>query len=39
MKKKISIYLAGSIKKGHEKTNESFWTDEGMSQLKQCLLQ
>lgn len=24
---KISIYLAGSIKKGHEKEDELFWTD------------
>jgi len=34
---KISIYLAGSIKKGHEKANESFWTDEDMLFLKKNL--
>jgi hypothetical protein len=33
----ISIYLAGSIKKGHEKANESFWTDEDMLFLKKTL--
>jgi hypothetical protein len=37
MDAKISIYLAGSIKKGHEKTNESFWTDEDMLFLKESL--
>lgn len=37
--KKIAIYLAGSIKKGHEKTDESFWTDQNMDQLKHCLPQ
>lgn len=26
--KKIAIYLAGSIKKGHENPNETFWTEE-----------
>lgn len=35
--KKIAIYLAGSIKKGHEKTDESFWTTEDMDFLKQRL--
>lgn len=39
MKKKIAIYLAGSIKKGHEKIDASFWTDQDMNQLKQCLPQ
>jgi hypothetical protein len=37
MDTKISIYLAGSIKKGHEKANESFWTDEDMLFLKNNL--
>ena len=34
---KVAIYLAGSIKKGHENTNESFWTDEDMKYLRDCL--
>lgn len=34
---KISIYLAGSIKKGHEKAGETFWTDEDMLLLKKNL--
>src|SRR5690348_7658831 len=34
MKSKIAIYLAGSIKKGHEKSDESFWTEEDMDFLK-----
>lgn len=33
----ISIYLAGSIKKGHEKADESFWTDDDMLLLKKIL--
>lgn len=37
MKKKIAIYLAGSIKKGHEKSDESYWTDEDMSLIKNNL--
>lgn len=37
MKLKIAIYLAGSIKKGHEKSDESFWTDEDMALLKKSL--
>ena len=37
MNKKISIYLAGSIKKGHDRTDESFWTEEDMSFLKKTL--
>ena len=37
MNTKISIYLAGSIKKGHEKADESFWTDEDMLFLKKNL--
>ena len=37
MDAKISIYLAGSIKKGHEKADESFWTDEDMLFLKKSL--
>lgn len=30
MTKKIGIYLAGSIKKGHESKHESFWTENDM---------
>lgn len=37
MSSKIAIYLAGSIKKGHEKSGETFWTDEDMSILKKSL--
>ncbi len=37
MKSKIAIYLAGSIKKGHEKADETFWTDEDMSLLRKSL--
>lgn len=37
MDTKISIYLAGSIKKGHEKADESFWTDQDMLFLKKSL--
>lgn len=34
MKTKIAIYLAGSIKKGHENPQESFWTENDISSLK-----
>lgn len=37
MKTKIAIYLAGSIKKGHEKSNESYWTPEDLESLKNYL--
>jgi hypothetical protein len=37
MEAKISIYLAGSIKKDHEKADESFWTDDDMAFLKKEL--
>lgn len=37
MDAKISIYLAGSIKKGHERADESFWTDADMLFLKKAL--
>lgn len=37
MNEKISIYLAGSIKKDHERTDESFWTDDDMVFLKKIL--
>lgn len=37
MNEKIAIYLAGSIKKGHENAQESYWTDEDMLVLKRCL--
>lgn len=34
---KIGIYLAGSIKKGHEKADETYWTEEDMSLIKKTL--
>lgn len=34
MKQKIAIYLTGSIKKGHEASNESYWTQEDISRIK-----
>ncbi len=34
MKTKIAIYLAGTIKKGHESANETYWTDEHMQLLR-----
>jgi hypothetical protein len=37
MGQKVAIYLAGSIKKGHEQSNESYWTDEDMDLLKKSL--
>jgi hypothetical protein len=37
MKKKIAIYLAGSIKKQHEKMDETYWTDEDMTLIKSSL--
>jgi len=37
MKKNIAIYLAGSIKKSHENPNESFWSEEDISQLRSFL--
>lgn len=37
MKNKIAIYLAGSIKKGHENSSESYWTESDMSFLKDHL--
>jgi hypothetical protein len=37
MKQKIAIYLAGSIKKCHEKSDESYWTDEDIFFLKNKL--
>ncbi len=33
----ISIYLAGSIQKGHEKGNELFWTEDHLQELRQHL--
>lgn len=38
MKKRFAIYLAGSIKKGHENPRESFWTEGDILFLKQALL-
>ena len=35
MKSKIAIYLAGSIKKGHENSNNSYWTDTDMDLLRE----
>jgi hypothetical protein len=37
MKQKLALYLAGSIKKGHEKADELFWTAEDMNFLKNHL--
>lgn len=37
MKSKIAIYLAGTIKKGHENSKESFWTEEDITYLKENL--
>lgn len=37
MKRKVAIYLAGSIKKGHEKSDESYWTEEDMRLLQKIL--
>lgn len=37
MKTKIAIYLAGRIKKDHEKSDEFFWSEETISQLKMGL--
>lgn len=34
---KISIYLAGSIQKGHERGNELFWTEDDMRFLQKAL--
>ncbi len=39
MKPRIAIYLAGSIKKGHENPNESFWTEEDIQLLRATLKQ
>ncbi|HSW87359.1 MAG TPA: hypothetical protein VLG49_07685 [Rhabdochlamydiaceae bacterium] len=37
MKSKIAIYFAGSIKKAHESSDDSFWTPEDLSVLKENL--
>lgn len=37
MGSEIAIYLSGSIKKGHEKSDDSFWTDEDMQLLRDNL--
>lgn len=34
MSKKVGIYLAGSIKKGHENPHESFWTEKDIALLQ-----
>lgn len=39
MTKKIGIYLAGSIKKGHENPQESFWTDDDIACLQKSFSQ
>jgi hypothetical protein len=38
MNEKISIYLAGSIKKGHKRSDGFFWMDDDMAFLKKILL-
>lgn len=37
MKRHVGIYLAGSIKKGHEKNDDTYWTDEDMDLLRSAL--
>ena len=37
MKSSIAIYLAGSIKKGHENPNESFWAESDIAFLREKL--
>jgi hypothetical protein len=37
MKNKLAIYLAGSIKKGHEKNEDSYWTEADISLLQKHL--
>jgi hypothetical protein len=37
MKKKIAIYLAGSIQKGHEKSDDSYWTEENIRTLRDTI--
>jgi hypothetical protein len=37
MKTKVAIYLAGNIKKGHEVTHESFWTEEDRQLIRDNL--
>lgn len=36
--KKIGIYLAGSIKKGHENPQESFWTEDDIALIRDSFL-
>lgn len=38
-KQRIAIYLAGTIKKRHEQTNDSCWTDVHMQELSDALPQ
>lgn len=37
MKRKLAIYLAGTIKKNHEKTDETHWTEENLHVLRRHL--
>lgn len=37
MRRKVAIYLAGSIKKGNERSEETYWTDEDMIFIKKAL--
>lgn len=37
MKKTLSIYLAGKIQKGHEKSDESYWTEADLDVLRKAL--
>jgi hypothetical protein len=37
MNPKISMYLAGSIKKGHERADEFYWTDADRETIQRCL--
>lgn len=37
MSRKISIYLAGTIKKGHERSEETYWTKEDIDFIRKSL--
>lgn len=37
MSRTVGIYLSGSIKKGHENSEETFWTDEDMATIRKSL--
>ncbi len=37
MSGQIAIYLAGKIHKGHEISDEAYWTDEDIAEIEKCL--